>query len=65
MMTTRGTGSDTTHSEKLSGTPAKPRKRTKMRMPQMMAKIITVSLAVSISASLSWLHFMRLRRAAT
>ena len=34
MMTTRGTGSDTTHSENLSGTPANPRKRTKIRIPR-------------------------------
>ena len=65
MMTTGGTGRCTTHCENASGRPAKPRKRTKMRMPQMIAKIITVSLAVSRSASLSWETFMRFMSATT
>ena len=51
MMTSGGMSSATTQSANAAGSPAKPRKRTNRKTPQINVKIITVSLAVSISAS--------------
>ena len=50
-MTTGGMSSVTTQSANTSGSPAKPRKRTNRKTPHTRVKIITVSFAVSISAS--------------
>ena len=52
-MTTGGMSRVTTQSANTSGSPAKPRKRTNRKTPQTSVKIMTVSLAVSISASRS------------
>ena len=51
MMSSGGMSSATTQSANAAGRPAKPRKRTNRNTPQISVKIITVSLAVSISAS--------------
>ena len=52
MVTTGGSGRLTSHVANASGRPAKPRNRTKISTPQMRAKIITVSFAVSRRALL-------------
>ncbi len=63
MMTVGGKGRPRIQSAKASGRPENPRKRTKTSTPQMIEKIMTVSFAVSNSASFSSLVRMPWKKA--